>query len=62
MNFVSREEVEGNIEIPGEQNSLFPLLYSKTKRAEIPATTPGHVQQLMAFGIWRETVSLLDAI
>ena len=50
---VSRDEVEGNIEIQGKQNSLFPkgpvillsdLLYSKTKlkfenRAEIPAIT-----------------------
>ena len=36
MNFVSRDEVEGNIEIRGKQNSLFPkgpdLLYSKTKQ------------------------------
>ena len=52
-NFVSREEVKGNIEIQGEQNSLFPkgpvikwfvTWQNKTKakfenRAEIPAIT-----------------------
>ena len=41
MNFVSGDEVEGNIEIRGKQNSLFPrdlslsdLLYSKTKQEQ----------------------------
>ena len=47
---VSRDEVEGNIEIRGKQNSLFPKgpVIDKTKanfekRAEITATTSGHL-------------------
>ena len=66
MNFVSRDEVEGNIEIRGKQNSLFPK--------EIPAVNIWRVTvncfpfdvivfaMLPAHGIWRETVSLLDVM
>ena len=68
---VSRDEVEGNIEIRGKQNSLFPK--------EIPAITCNSGQHLAgnselfpvcrhsfamlpAHGIWQETVSLLDVM
>ena len=55
MNFVSRDEVEGNIEIRGKQNSLFPkgpalsdLLYSKTKQKQILKNAPRFQRQHQA--------------
>ena len=90
---VSRDEVEGNIEILGKQihysprdQSLSDLLYSKTKqkqnlktalrfqRSRATAVNIARVTvncfpfdvivfaMLLAHGIWRETVSLLDVM